>query len=108
MLLLWFVLILFVKERWLAMYNRNLHDRVHVSIPALWAFLQLGNASTIELNMYWKSEKVIKLSKKRKKIERSLNETVNTVQNKIYEFLTRNVFYGLLLGVSVIEVSSRE
>lgn len=58
--------------------------------------------------MYWKSEKVIKLSKKRKKIERSLNETVNTVQNKIYEFLTRNVFYGLLLGVSVIEVSSRE
>ena len=34
MLLLWFVLILTVKERWFATCNRNLHDCVHVSIPA--------------------------------------------------------------------------
>ena len=33
MLFLWFVLILAVKEKWLSMCNRNLHDCIHISIP---------------------------------------------------------------------------
>ena len=32
MLLLWFVLILTLMEKWLSMYNRNLHDCIHISI----------------------------------------------------------------------------
>ena len=89
MLLLWFVLILTVKKRWFALGNRNLHDCIYVSIScsvALWTYLQLGNASTMEVNTDWKSlqlfffygrEKIIKLATdERTKIEENLNETV--------------------------------
>ena len=34
MLLLRFIIILTVKNRWLAVCNRNLHDSIHASIPA--------------------------------------------------------------------------
>ena len=40
------------------MYNRILHDCIHISIPvpiALWTALQLENMSTIEMNKDWKS-----------------------------------------------------
>ena len=33
MLFLWFLLIFTVKEKWSSMYNRNLHDCIHISIP---------------------------------------------------------------------------
>ena len=34
MLLLWFVLFLTVKKKWSTMWNKNLHDYIHASIPA--------------------------------------------------------------------------
>ena len=43
MLLLWFVLILSVKKRWLAMCNRVFYDCIDVSIPALLCFGHLCN-----------------------------------------------------------------
>ena len=44
---------------------------------ALWTYLQLGNASTMELNTDWKSLQFFFMDQKRsEKIEENLNETV--------------------------------
>ena len=56
MMLLWFVLILTVNKRWLAMSNRitmflSLH---HCTLE----FFQLRNASTMEVNTDWKSLRI--------------------------------------------------
>ena len=44
----WFVLILTVKEKWLSMYNRNLQDYIHISIPAPLPFGHLCNWKTCQ------------------------------------------------------------
>ena len=44
---------------------------------ALWTYLQLGNASTMEVNTDWKSLQFFFMDQKRsEKIEENLNETV--------------------------------
>ena len=69
MLLLWFVLILTVKKRWFVMCNRNLHDCIHVSIPApfhfnIFATGKRTNHGGEYVNNFYGPEKVIKLAKK--------------------------------------------
>ena len=51
MLLLWFVLILSVKKRWLAMCNRILYDCIDVSIPAPSCF---GHLCNWEMRQPWR------------------------------------------------------
>ena len=51
MLLLWFVLILSVKKRWLAMYNRILYHCIDVSIPAP---LRFGYLCNWEMRQPWR------------------------------------------------------
>ena len=49
MLLLWLVLIFTVNKSWLAMWSRNLHDCIHVCIPAPLRFEHLCNWETRQL-----------------------------------------------------------
>ena len=51
MLLLWFVLILSVKKRWLAMCNRVFYDCIDVSIPAPLCF---GHLCNWEMRQPWR------------------------------------------------------
>ena len=86
--MLWFVLILTVKKRWLALCNRNLHDCIYVSIPAPLRFGRIFNRETrqpwgeygMEIPVsfpFYGPEKIIKLAKDQiTKIEESLRKTV--------------------------------
>ena len=51
MLFLWFVLILTVQEKWFSMYNRNVHDCIHISIPVPLHFGYLYNWKTTAWNV---------------------------------------------------------
>ena len=77
---LWLVLILTVEEKWLSIYNRNLHDCIHISIPvplhcALGIFATGKHVSHRDVNgleiptnlqslHFHGTEKAIKLAKK--------------------------------------------
>ena len=75
MLLLWFVLILAIKEGWLAMCDRNIHDCIDVSIPphcaldnfAIGKRVHHGGENGLEIPVsfhFYVPEKAIKMAKK--------------------------------------------
>ena len=111
-MLLWLVLTLTVKERWLDMCNRNLHDCIRVSIPALlrfghlcnwvapqtWRWIRTGNPSQFSFLWTWKGHKT-GWKNEVTKVKEKINETVKHCLSKI------NVLHGLFLGVSAIKRS---
>ena len=119
MLLLWFLLILTVKKRWLVMCNRNLHDCIHVFILAPLHFGHLSNWEThqtwskyglkIPANFYG-PEKTIKLTKKENnKDRRKLKGNCKTLSKvKCIQISYKKCLLWPLIGrVCHREVSSR-
>ena len=116
MLFLWFLLILTVEEQWLSMWNRNLHDCIHISICpiALWTSLQPENTSTTEMNMDWKflqiytpyifmelKEPLNWLKRKNKRDRRKLKRNCKTLSKvKCIQIYCKKC---LILDVSAIE-----
>ena len=115
--------VLTVKEKWLSMYNRNLHDCIHISIPVKLRFEHLSNWKTRSPQRWiriWNRYKFtipifidLKrplnwLKSKITKIEENLYETVNHCPKwNVYKFIARNDLYwtcplsrGQFLGIT--------
>ena len=113
-------LLLTVKKRCWSVCNRIsswLYLCFYPYTIALWASLQLGNASTLEVHTDGESlrvfilfapEKAVKLANKKQNRtdSRKLKRTVKyCLKRDLYQLLTGNVLYVLFFGVSAIERS---
>lgn len=122
MVLLVFWLILTLRGGWpLATKIFIIVFVFHCILPCpitFWTSLQLGDASTMEVNTDWKSQQIFifvdlkrplnRQKKKKTSIEKNLNKTVeHCIKENVYKFITKNVLCSLLLSMSAVEKSVR-